>query len=73
MDYISCSAIAVSRDYTEGPSQNNRAGSGRVVTPAKAEVQEISDNLDSGFRRNDGKDIRHGVCFQLLLLLCDNR
>jgi hypothetical protein len=35
-------------------SQNYRMSSGRVVTPAKAGVQEISESLDSGFRRNDG-------------------
>jgi hypothetical protein len=29
-----------------------------VVTPAKAGVQEISESLDSGFRRNDGEDHR---------------
>jgi hypothetical protein len=30
-----------------------RIRSARVVTPAKAEVQKMSKNLDSGFHRND--------------------
>jgi hypothetical protein len=41
-------------------SQNNPINSGCLVTPAKAGVQEISQSLDSGLRRNDGKDFRQG-------------
>jgi hypothetical protein len=40
--------------------------SGRVVSPAKAGVQEISEGLDSGLRRNDGKDLRQGGYSQAL-------
>ncbi len=33
-----------------------RIPSACVVTPAKAGVPDLLNNLDSGFRRNDGKD-----------------
>jgi hypothetical protein len=57
--------VAATARRAQGLPQNNGVGSARVVTPAKAEVQAISDNLDSGFRRNDGKDVPHGVWVQL--------
>ncbi len=47
-------------EVSKGLAQNNHFSSGQIVTPAKARVQEISEILDSGFRRNDGRDSRQG-------------
>jgi hypothetical protein len=48
----------------KGLAQNNHFSSGHIVTPAKAGVQEISKSLDSGFRRNDGRDFPQGGWLQ---------
>jgi hypothetical protein len=44
----------------KGQAQNNVVSSGHIVTAGKAGIQEISESLDSGLRRNDGENFRQG-------------
>jgi hypothetical protein len=44
-----------------GRTQKNRVSPVRAVTPVKTGVQEVSEGLDSAFRKNDDKDFRQAV------------